>query len=271
MRTFILLLCAGLSFLPGQVRVNNLTQDNSTMIQNGRILFGHQSVGENILQGIRENAARAGEAPPRRVHLPNEQPGSGAFLADVRLGTNGDPASKCEDFLKVAHTFPRGGLDVALMKFCYTDITAQTDVPAVFSLYRRAVDSLRAARPDVVIVHCTVPLTASTPTWKRFVKWILGRGEGSDQDNLKRAQYNDLLRETYKYEPIFDIASLESTLPDGSRSSFSSDGKKIYTLADQYTSDGGHLNEAGRSTVATAFVRVLGEALAKKKQLTNQF
>jgi hypothetical protein len=49
---------------------------------------------------------------------------------------------------------------------------------------------------------------------------------------------------------IIDIAKIESTYPDGTRCSFSIDGKTYYSMAPEYTSDGGHLYEIGRKKVA---------------------
>jgi hypothetical protein len=123
--------------------------------------------------------------------------------------------------------------------------------------------------PHVVIVHCTVPLTVSTPGWKRWAKKILGREESSDADNLKRNEYNTLVREKYGHEPLLDIAACESTLPDGSRSSYTVDGKTVNTLSDKYAQDSGHLNEAGRKVVAKEFVRVVAEALTTRKAVTK--
>ena len=86
--------------------------------------------------------------------------------------------------------------------------------------------------------------------------------------NTLRRDYNELLRQQYSSEPIYDIATCESTRPDGTRSSFSSDGKVVYTLASEYTDDGGHLNRLGREVSAKEFIRVIGETMASKKQST---
>jgi len=48
---------------------------------------------------------------------------------------------------------------------------------------------------------------------------------------------------------LFDIAEIESTLPDGSKVTYDYMGNTYYALAPQYTNDGGHLNEAGRRIV----------------------
>jgi hypothetical protein len=54
-------------------------------------------------------------------------------------------------------------------------------------------------------------------------------------------------------EALFDIAEVESTLPQGKRNFFMHGGDTIDTLTQAYTTDGGHLNESGRQQVAAAF------------------
>lgn len=248
----------------GEIQVTDNSRSDLGKIRQGRVLFGHQSVGADILQGVKELAEAEGVETPKIIRVQDYTPDAGSCLAETYIGTNGDPASKCAAFLRTATAFPAGGLDVALMKFCFVDFTPQTDVNQLFQLYRRTVDSLRAAVPHLVVVHCTAPLTARTPAWKRFVKWVLRREDLSDAINIKRNEYNELIRQVYRNEPIFDIAACESTLPDGTRSSFSSDGKVAYTLADQWTSDGGHLNQQGRKVAAQEFIKVITSALALK-------
>ncbi len=57
--------------------------------------------------------------------------------------------------------------------------------------------------------------------------------------------------------PFFDIAKIESTFPDGTRSTFTKDGKTYYSMVPEYTHDGGHLNEMGRKKVAKQFLLLL--------------
>ena len=110
-----------------------------------------------------------------------------------------------------------------------------------------------------MIVHITVPLTTVEPTTKAWIKSMLGRTTERDV-NVKRNDFNSLLRKTYSAtDPIFDLAEVESTQSNGTRSYFTRDGEKIYTLAAEFTTDGGHLNEAGRRGAAEALLQVLGK------------
>ena len=66
------------------------------------------------------------------------------------------------------------------------------------------------------------------------------------------------IRETFAgREPLFDLAAVESTRPDGSRVFFERAGTPVYYLAPEYTNDGGHLIGAGRRSAAEALLATL--------------
>jgi len=46
---------------------------------------------------------------------------------------------------------------------------------------------------------------------------------------------------------------------DSSRSYFTRDGEKIYALTSEFTTDGGHLNEAGRQAAAELLLQLLAK------------
>jgi hypothetical protein len=50
---------------------------------------------------------------------------------------------------------------------------------------------------------------------------------------------------------------MESTFPDGTRETFSSDEKTYYALVPEYTYDDGHLNETGRKKAAEQLLLLL--------------
>ena len=60
-------------------------------------------------------------------------------------------------------------------------------------------------------------------------------------------------------DPILDIATIESTFPDGKRSMLKSGGKPCFTLVPEYTYDNGHLNEIGRKKIAEQFILLLAK------------
>jgi hypothetical protein len=103
-----------------------------------------------------------------------------------------------------------------------------------------------------------MPLTTVEPATKAWIKGMLGKVTVRDLA-VKRNQFNTLLTQTYAgVDPIFDLAQVESTHGDGSRSYFMRDNEKIHTLASEFTIDGGHLNELGRRTAAERFLLFLG-------------
>jgi len=213
------------------------------------IFFAHQSVGENILEGMRELADREGAPRPH--------------LDDLRVPENGDPERKIREFEAALER--RGGRDdIALLKFCYVDIGPQTNVAALFERYRAAMERLELRYPRVTFVHVTVPLTVEQTGIKAAAKRLLGRHPYGTLENVRREEYNALLRAAYLgREPVFDLAALESVAPDGSAVSVVWDGRKAPALARAYASDGAHLNEAGSLLAARRLLHVLATAVAK--------
>jgi len=224
-----------------------------------RIFFGHQSVGDNIMQGIRDCVAAEPRLKLNIVATPDPHTVPGYAFLEAHIGVNRDPKSKTDAFNQVMDNGFGSQGGVAFYKYCYIDFGPSTDVSQVFALYRDGITELRRKYPSLAIVHSTVPLTAresNTTTKSRvrsFLRGIIGR-----DPNVKRNQFNELLRQEYAgKEPLFDIAEIESTQSDGSRSYFRRGFQKIYTLAREYTNDGGHLNENGRRLAAEQLLAVL--------------
>jgi hypothetical protein len=96
------------------------------------------------------------------------------------------------------------------------------------------------ANRGTIVLHATVPLTTDDPA-----------------ANVKRQRYNRLLRNTYPSSRIVDIARVESTTPSGARVKRMHRGKVYYAMYRGYTTDGGHLNEAGFRRVASALIQAM--------------
>ena len=224
-----------------------------------KVFFGHKSVGENVIVGIKGLMAND---PRLKLNLVrSSEPASvrGPAFIETEIGENTDPVSKNDAF----YSDLRAGLGatggIAMYKYCYVDITGSTNVPQLFDQYRRGIESLTAAHRDVQFVHVTVPLTTVEPAAKAWLKEILGRPT-SRAANAKRNEFNQLLRQSYAPGSIFDLATVESTRPDGSRSYFTLRDKPIYTLAEEYTTDGGHLNAIGSEVAARELLKILAKA-----------
>jgi hypothetical protein len=225
-----------------------------------KIFWGHQSVGFNILDGVEELMRDSPGATLTVVRSSDPRAfGTGALLHET-VGGNLDPQSKLEDFVAAIDAGIGGTADYAFLKFCYLDFNAQTDSTAVFASYRDAMDRLSEAYPSTRILHITVPLTERQRGPKALVKRLLGKPLAGFEDNRRRHEYNELLKQTYAGRaPIFDLAAVESTFPDGSRETVDVGGTTVPALAPALTDDGGHLNEAGRRAVADKFIRFLAE------------
>ena len=247
-----------------QVDMRSIIQDLRA-VSKARILLGHQSVGRNILAGLDSLAEDAGV--PLRILEVTGAPPEGAGIFHSNVGRNGDPDSKCEMFAQLLTAYGRPHYDIAMMKFCYVDLGRDTplEVAAMLDRYSQLVENIRSTRPEVQLVHVTIPLRADPPGVKTKVKRIIGYPTWEDGGNILRNVFNDALRDRYAGEPLFDLAAVESTLPDGTRSSFEHEGSAIYTLANMYTKDGGHLNELAQRRAAIAFVRSVADALESSR------
>lgn len=245
-------------------------QADLTELAQARVYFGHQSVGGNVLDGLAKLSAESGVAL-RIVEAPagvdDGQPG----LVHARVGKNSEPATKCDAFGRFLAEAPGTRWDAAILKFCYADLGERTDIqPAqLLDLYKRMVSSVRAARPDLVLVHSTVPLNSNGLGTGDRVKGFLGMGTSKDANNMRKNRFNDLLRAEYRGEPLFDVARAESTRPDGARTGFKKDGQFFFAMAREFTSDGGHLNPEGQAWVAREFARSLADALRGRKAVAE--
>lgn len=239
-------------------------QSDLAALEGVRIFFGHQSVGENLLEGL---DALQRDSPHRVAVLALDEAGDRppGFLLHTRVGRNEDPASKCHDFRRILDDLPRGSIDVALLKFCYIDINEQTDVAAMFDAYRSLLDDLARRHPEMTFVPATAPLRHTAGGVGVWIREALGRPNRSKLANIRRNDFNDLVRRTYAGQPLFDIAAAQSTYPDGRRETFVQDGRTYETLIGAYTDDGGHLNAAGRVAVAADLVHSLAEAATARR------
>lgn len=221
-----------------------------------RIFFGHQSVGRNIMDGVRDILQDHPEIGLRVVQTDDASSVSGPAFIEGRVGANRDPASKTDAFARVIERSFGAG-DIALHKYCYVDVGRDTNVEQLFGRYATAMSELARVHPDVTFVHVTVPLTTSRGGPGQQLRTLLGRPTEIAL-NLKRGRFNQLMRETYAgREPLFDLALLESITSEGLRSHTRYGSRTVYRLAPEWTYDNGHLNEAGRRLVAEQLLILL--------------
>ena len=225
-----------------------------------KIYFGHQSVGADIIKGMQELLSEDGRISPRFTETKTATDFSAPVFAHFYVGENTRPIYKIEDFTATLTSGIGEDADITFLKLCYVDFDDDTDVKRIFDTYVAASTEIQALYPDITIVHLTAPLTTLQTGLKAWIKKLLKMEVGGIGENIKRQEYNEMLRAKYLgKESFFDIAKIESTKPNGSRTRAIFDGKEYYTLVENYTSDGGHLNETGRRLVAAELIRYLAK------------
>jgi hypothetical protein len=232
-----------------------------------RTFFAHQSVGADILAGI-DQLARDGSAVARVLDL--ARAGAAAepdlthslLIIHERIGANREPLTKIAAFRAVLAAKHRPEIDVAMLKFCYIDIATQADAEALWRHYEAAIEELSTAHPGVRLVHCTVPLRSLPEGLYARLRLTLGRGLGRRHPaiaaNRARDWFNGQLRQRFGGgHRLFDLAALESRRANGKPCELIDAGTRVPSLAREWTYDGGHLNDRGRTMAAAAFLEFL--------------
>jgi hypothetical protein len=227
-------------------------------VAHARIFFAHRSVGADLMSGVAAVADGAGGDTVRVLEVVDELPHD--TFGHALLPDSGDPLAKLRDFELMLQVGSGSVADIAMFKFCYTDITARSDAAWLFRMYDRTVRGLRAAHRHVTFVHVTTPLTAVRPRGgaRAALRGMLRRAPEALIDNARRGEFNDLMRRAYRgREPLFDLAHAESTAPNGARELHDLHGWPIAALVPDYTTDGGHLNAYARVRIATELIATL--------------
>lgn len=216
-----------------------------------RVVFGHQSVGGNILMGIERLAAQdgVGIAIRERRDAP-ALPGINHFL----IGRNGDPLAKIRDFAAALDAGIAQEADIALMKLCYADFAAATDARRVAEAYMSSLAALVQRHPETHFIAVTAPLLAPPRGPRAWLKRLLGRRRAWQEAQARRTEFNALLRQHYPTAGrLFDLARLEAAADE-----VDDVGDAVEALRPELTSDGGHLNERGQELVAGALLNFIG-------------
>ncbi|RYZ36259.1 MAG: hypothetical protein EOO71_32495 [Myxococcaceae bacterium] len=225
-----------------------------------RVFFGHQSVGGNILDGVRGLTSPGNTPAPSFVEVKDATaalaPGT---FAHALVGQNEQPETKLAHFERLLDAGLAKQVDVALLKFCYIDFNTGTDAKALFEKYRATLAGLKTRHPGVTFVHVTAPLTTVQRGAKAWFNELRGRPVFGVGENVSREAFNALMRQAYGgKEPLFDLAALESSQADGTRETYEVNGRAYPAMVPAYSDDGGHLNAQGQARVASAFITFLG-------------
>ena len=246
----------------GNIEMGNKYHINANqwkILEKKRIVFGHQSVGNNILTGVQDLAKQEKIS----LHVNNlgvETTGPG--IIHFEIGKNTDPLSKIEDFETKMESKILKNIDIAMFKLCYVDIDSSTDAIKLARDYSDSLDRMSRKFPDTNFIAITCPLTVVETGAKAWVKNILGKTVYGYSENYKRKEFNDFLRNRYKNNGfLFDLAQLENNGSEG----HSYKGSRIEVLNPSITNDGGHLNGQGQQYIAAKFLDVLSSVFMEKK------
>lgn len=226
-------------------------------VEEMRVFFGHQSVGTNVLDGIRALKGMDVSMVDIKADATGAV-GSGAAILHASIGRNLHPDEKISDFAELMRSGIGESTDVSFMKLCYVDANAGFTAVRIFDSYVSEMERLEGEYPDTVMVYFTMPLMSEHSGIKDRVKELLGRTTPGREGNVERNRFNDMLRKAKGYTGrLFDIAAVEATGVDGTRETFRLGGESYEAMVTAYTTDGGHLNELGRRIVAEELVLFL--------------
>ena len=202
-----------------------------------KVFFGHNSVGQNTIDGMKRVASTLSirSANSSNLNAVIGQLGTAPALVEYLIDNNGNPLAKINAFENAMKTVGNR-VDIAFMKLCYADFP--TNINNLIAAYEAAMNRLQRDFPSVLFIHITAPLYDWNASW----------------DNASREQFNTWLRTTYKGR-VFDLATIESIRPNGTIA-LSRDNKTI-ALANEWTSDGGHLNESGANRMGSGLIGFL--------------
>jgi hypothetical protein len=230
----------------------------SNILNNKKIVFGHQSVGGNIVDGIRLIQSEQTDLNMNILETKSLPSSTAGYFAHHPVGQNRHPQSKSKEFTAIIESNQDRLPDIALHKYCYIDIDTTSDINSIFDEYSNYMNDLSERYPQVTFAHCTVPLTTIQKGPKALVKRLLNKRPYGIDDNIARNTYNELLRDAYGDTGlVFDLAEFEARQLSGGHEVFFQKNTQYMCLSEAYTDDGGHLNMTGQRHIANQFLSFL--------------
>ncbi|MBI4509570.1 MAG: hypothetical protein HY698_08025 [Deltaproteobacteria bacterium] len=228
-------------------------------VRQAYLFFGHQSVGNNILAGLDSlnNTEPRYEVRQQYVYDLNNllRPYNGRpALGHRNIGENEKPDTKIRAFIDYMTGFEdptKTGLgdkvSISMFKFCYVDFISGMDVDGLFDRYVQAMESLEARYTKTKFVYATAPLAYG------------------DANDVARNAFNRKVRDYVRSngKRLFDVASIEATMEDGSRCTFTSGGETLERLCVPYMAGerNPHLNTLGGGRVGKAMMIMFADLL----------
>ena len=216
------------------------------------IVFGHQSVGANLIAGVKLLAAEQ-DAAITFADTPASD--NAVVIRQFYIGSNGNPQSKLDAFDQALAAGAAEGANVAEMKFCFVDFPDNVDPKQLAQSYIQQTDVLSARYPNIIFLATTSPLTTIQTGPKAWLKRVMGKLPAGYQENVRRHEFNQTLRSHFgNSSQLFDLAAVES---GHGKSGFEYNGQSVEALAPEISDDGGHLNIRGQRLLAAAWIHHL--------------
>ena len=159
--------------------IKDIQESTWKKLSKKKIYFGHQSVGFNIIEGLKDIMT---ENPQIRLNIiktssPSEF--NTPVFAHSRVGKNRDPMTKIDAFANFMTKGIGKRADIAFFKFCYVDFGAnrKTDIKDVFSYYKKSMSMLKDIYPNKTLLHFTVPLRFRIHVSKNRLNYTTWYGE----------------------------------------------------------------------------------------------
>jgi len=236
-----------------EISINDVPASAWIELAKKKIYFGHRSVEHNIIDGIKDLIEEHSQIKLNMVEITSKVDFENGFFAHSWIRPNDPPRSIASAYLDMAENKMGKNFDIVLLKF---NTYGNKNLKEVINEYKKGISIIKNKYPESTFLHMTFPVVKVKTTWKRRIKKMLGKDDAWEYNvNIKANEFNELLRKEYVgREPIFDLAKLQSTYPDGSRATFTKDEKKYFQMVEAYTNDGTHLNEKGRKIIAEQFL-----------------
>jgi len=235
-------------------RISDVPREYWDELAHKKIFWGHRELGECVLDGITAIMRKHDFIKLNIVRTTDPNTFNKPILAHAELGTCVYPLTKIDEFDRVLQEGVGEKIDIALLKFCYSDFRWESNSEQTWERYRQMVNALRDKYPAVQFIHvtcpiCTRPLRGQIIV-REFVKYLLGRPT-IWADNAKRQSYNNFLISTYGgKDTVFDLARVESVGLEGFRRYVTYEEEKVYVLAPGLAMSVGNTNVQGSIQIA---------------------
>lgn len=241
-----------------------LKQEKIADLLRKKIFFGHNEIGYTLLEEIMRIIEK--ENINLNILETDEISGETPLIAHKKIGKDHFPFSKIEAFRDIIDKKLGKKLNIAFMKLSYIDITNNSNIEEIFSFYKKNIEFLKQKYPHLKFIHVTVPLTpVKNGLWgyiKIHIKQFLKKSLNGFDDNIKRTEFNMLLKQEYLgKDPLFDLAAIESTYPDGSKYIYQHKNCEYPALISEYAENSNYLSNKGKEIIGFRLLKFLTESL----------